>query len=98
MWLMLQQEKPGDYVIATGEDHSVRDLLDEAFGYLGLEWKRHVEVDPRYFRPTEVDRLVGDASKARRQLGWQPTVRFRELVRMMVDADLDELGRGKVAG
>lgn len=88
MWLMLQQDEPDDYVIATGETHSVRDLLDEAFGYLGLDWQAHVEIDPRYFRPAEVDLLIGDASKARRKLGWQPRVSFRELVRMMVDEDM----------
>jgi GDPmannose 4,6-dehydratase len=88
MWLMLQQPAADDYVIATGETHSVRELLDEAFGYLGLDWTQHVEIDPRYFRPAEVDLLVGDPTKARDVLGWQPTVGFRELVRMMVDADL----------
>jgi GDPmannose 4,6-dehydratase len=91
MWLMLQQEKPDDYVIATGEAHSVRELLDQAFGYLELDWKRYVEIDQRYFRPTEVDLLLGDASKARRILGWAPQIRFTELVRMMVDYDLADL-------
>jgi GDPmannose 4,6-dehydratase len=91
MWLMLQQEKPDDYVIATGEAHSVRELLDQAFGYLELDWKRYVEIDQRYFRPAEVDLLLGDASKARRILGWAPQIRFTELVRMMVDYDLAEL-------
>lgn len=90
IWLMLQQPKPDDYVIATGEPHSVRDFLDEAFGHLDLDWKKHVEIDPRYYRPTEVDLLQGDASKAKRELGWQPKVRFKELVRMMVDADLQQ--------
>ena len=89
MWLMLQQEQPDDYVIATGETHSVREFLDEAFGYVGLDWHDYVRMDPRYLRPTEVDLLCGDASKAQRQLGWCPRVSFRELVRMMVDADLD---------
>ena len=88
MWRMLQAAQPRDYVIATGESHSVRELLDEAFGYLGLDWRRHVEIDPRYFRPTEVDELRGDASLAQSELGWTPTLRFRELVRHMVDADL----------
>ncbi len=88
MWLMLQQDEPDDYVIATGITHSVSDLLDEAFGYLDLDWRKHVEIDPRYFRPAEVDLLIGDASKARRKLGWQPRVTFRELIRMMVDADM----------
>src|SRR5256886_2104009 len=91
MWLMLQQDEPDDYVIATGETHSVRDLLDEAFGYLDLDWQPHIEVDPRYYRPAEVDILIGDASKARRQLGWEPKINFQQLVRMMVDADLASL-------
>jgi GDPmannose 4,6-dehydratase len=88
IWLILQQPTPGDYVIATGETHSVREFLDEAFSCLDLDWKRYVEIDPRYYRPTEVDLLQGDASKAKRTLGWQPKVRFKELVRMMVEADL----------
>jgi len=88
MWLMLQQDEPEDYVIATGETHSVRELLEESFGYLDLDWREYVEIDPRYFRPAEVDLLIGDASKAKRKLGWEPRVSFRELVRMMVDADL----------
>jgi GDPmannose 4,6-dehydratase len=87
MWLMLQQEQPDDYVIATGESHAVREVLDVAFGTLGLDWKPHVEIDPRYYRPTEVDHLLGDASKAREKLGWQPRVRFKELIEMMVRAD-----------
>jgi GDPmannose 4,6-dehydratase len=89
MWRMLQAERPGDYVVATGEAHSVRELLEESFGHLGLEWKKHVEVDPRYFRPSEVDHLCGDASRARKDLGWAPKVLFRDLVRMMVDSDLE---------
>ncbi|MEK6815485.1 MAG: GDP-mannose 4,6-dehydratase [Nitrospirota bacterium] len=88
MWLMLQQDKPDDYVIATGETHSVREFLDEAFGCVGLDWEKHVKIDPRYFRPTEVDLLIGDPSKAREGLGWKPRVTFKELVRMMVEADL----------
>jgi GDPmannose 4,6-dehydratase len=88
MWLMLQQEQPDDYVIATGETHSVREFLDEAFGYLDLDWHRHVEIDPKYFRPAEVDILLGDPSKAGRVLGWRPRVKFKELVRLMVDSDL----------
>jgi GDPmannose 4,6-dehydratase len=91
MWLMLQQAKPDDYVIATGEAHSVRDLVDQAFGYLNLDWKRHVEIDQRYYRPTEVDHLLGDSSKARRILDWAPRIKFTELVRMMVDYDLADL-------
>jgi len=89
MWLMLQQEQPEDFVIATGETHSVREFLDEAFSYLDLDWREFVEIDPRYFRPAEVDLLIGDASKAELKLGWRPRVTFRELARMMVDADLD---------
>jgi GDPmannose 4,6-dehydratase len=87
MWLMLQQDKPDDYVVATEETHSVREFLDEVFGILGLDWKKHVEIDPRYFRPSEVDLLLGDASKARRVLGWEPTVTFKELARLMTTAD-----------
>jgi GDPmannose 4,6-dehydratase len=81
-------DKPDDYVIATGESHSIRELLDVSFGQLDLDWKKHVEIDPRYFRPAEVDLLVGDASKAQRQLGWKPKVHFRELIQQMVAADL----------
>jgi len=94
MWLMLQQPEPDDYVIATGEMHSVRELLDQSFGYLGLDWTRYVEIDPRYFRPAEVDQLLGDASKARERLGWEPTLSFPELVRLMVDSDLIDLKGG----
>jgi GDPmannose 4,6-dehydratase len=90
-WLMLQQEKPDDYVVATGEAHSVREFLNEAFSYLDLDWQRYVETDPRFLRPTEVNSVLGDASKARRILNWQPRTSFRELVRMMVDADLAAL-------
>jgi GDPmannose 4,6-dehydratase len=86
-WRMLQQDEPDDYVLATGETHSVAEFLDEAFGYAGLDWKEYVKTDPRYLRPAEVDLLIGDYSKARAALGWEPTVRFAELVRMMVDAD-----------
>ena len=89
MWLMLQQETPDDYVVATGEAYSVRQFVDEAFDYAGLDPDRHVKIDPRYFRPTEVDYLLGDASKAREQLGWQPRLRFRDLVHLMVDHDLE---------
>jgi GDPmannose 4,6-dehydratase len=89
MWLMLQQEKPDDYVIATGETHSVREFLEEAFAYAGLDWKDFVKVDPKYFRPAEVDLLLGDPSKAKRILGWEPKVTFKALVRLMVDADME---------
>jgi GDPmannose 4,6-dehydratase len=97
MWLMLQQDTPDDYVIATGESHSVRELLDVAFGTLDLDWKPYVEIDPRYFRPTEVDHLRGDATKAREKLGWKPKVTFRELVEKMVRADEADV-RGALAG
>jgi GDPmannose 4,6-dehydratase len=86
-WLMLQADEPDDYVLSTGETHSVRELLDEAFGYAGLDWNEYVQIDERYFRPSEVDMLLGDASKAKEKLGWEPNVRFPELVRMMVDHD-----------
>ena len=96
MWLMLQQDKADDYVIATGETHSVREFLDEVFSLLELDWKKHVQVDPRYFRPAEVDLLLGDASKARKVLDWQPKVTFRALAKMMVEADLKLAKREKV--
>ncbi len=86
-WRMLQADEPGDYVLATGETHTVEEFLEEAFTYAGLDWRAYVKTDPRYFRPSEVDLLIGDASKAKEKLGWEPTVRFQELVRMMVDAD-----------
>ena len=89
MWLMLQAERPQDYVVATGESHSVRELVEAAFDRVGLAWKDYVEVDPRYFRPSEVDHLRGDATKAREELGWKPQVDFAHLVRMMVDHDLE---------
>jgi len=88
MWLMLQQAKPDDYVVATGETHSVRDFLEEAFGLVGLDWKEFVKVDPKYYRPAEVDVLLGDPTKARTVLGWSRRVSFRDLVRLMVEADL----------
>jgi GDPmannose 4,6-dehydratase len=88
MWKMLQQTQPEDFVVATGETHSVAELLQTAFGYAGLDWREHVEVDPALFRPAEVDLLVGDASKARLNLGWAPIIDFRELVRRMLECDL----------
>jgi GDPmannose 4,6-dehydratase len=94
MWLIMQADEPDDYVIATGETHSVREFLDRTFGYLDLDWKAYVEIDPRYFRPAEVDLLLGDARKAREKLGWEPKVSFDELVRLMVDSDL-ELARAE---
>jgi GDPmannose 4,6-dehydratase len=92
MWRILQQERPDDYVIATGETHSVREFLEEAFTYVGLDWREFVTVDPKYFRPAEVDVLLGDPTKAERILGWKPKVAFKELVRLMVDADLETGG------
>ena len=92
MHLLLQQDEPRNYVLGTGESHSVRDFLDEAFGYVDLDWRKYVEIDPRYFRPTEVDYLLADASRANENLGWKPKVKFHELVRIMVDADLELLG------
>ena len=91
MWLMLQQDKPDDYVVATGESHSVREVLDVTFGALELDWKQYVEIDPRYFRPTEVDHLHGDPSKAIRVLGWKPKVSFKGLIEMMVKADEEDV-------
>jgi len=88
MWLMLQQERPEDFVIATGETRSVREFVEEVFSLLDLDWKAHVEIDPRYYRPTEVDVLLGDPSKAKRLVDWQPIVRFKQLAKMMTDADL----------
>lgn len=99
MWLMLQQERPDDYVVATHETHSVQEFCEEAFGLLGLDWREHVKHDPRYERPAEVDLLIGNPAKARRQLGWEPKVRFKDLVRIMVEADLELARRElKVAG
>jgi GDPmannose 4,6-dehydratase len=92
MWLMLQQDKADDYVVATGRTYSVREFLEEAFGYVGLDWRKYVAVDKKYFRPTEVDVLIGDSSKARKRLKWKPKVDFKQLVRMMVDADMDLVG------
>jgi GDPmannose 4,6-dehydratase len=91
MWLMLQQSEPDDYVVATGETHSVREFLDIAFGYVNLNWQDYVEFDDRYLRPTEVDLLIGDPTKAKKILGWEPSVTFEELVKLMVNADLKAL-------
>jgi GDPmannose 4,6-dehydratase len=91
MWLMLQEDEPEDYVIATGEEHSVQDFVDIAFAQAGLDSKQHVKMDPEFLRPAEVDHLVGDATKAREQLGWQPRVSFKELVELMVDADVERM-------
>ena len=102
MWLMLQQAQPDDYVIATGEAHTVREFLEAAFACVKLDWRKHVEIDPDYYRPAEVDLLVGDASKARKQLGWEPKTKFHDLVKLMVDADVQSVkdhlaGKGRVA-
>jgi GDPmannose 4,6-dehydratase len=93
MWLMLQQPKPVDYVIATGKAHTVKEFVQVAFKHVGLDWQKYVVVDKRLFRPAEVNHLRGDASKAKKKLGWQPAVSFQQLVKMMVDADLDRLSK-----
>ncbi len=92
MWKMLQHDRPDDFVVGTGESHSIRDFLDESFGYIGLDWHNYVRIDPRYFRPNEVDHLRADATRARQALGWEPRVFFKDLVRIMVDADLELAG------
>jgi GDPmannose 4,6-dehydratase len=96
MWLMLQQDQPDDYVVATGEAHSVQELVEVAFARVGLDWQKHVGVDERFLRPAEVDHLIGDPSKAKKQLGWEPTVDFKGLVNMMVDADIERLKSGQL--
>lgn len=103
MWLMLQQDKPDDYVIATNETHSIRECLEVAFEHVGLDWNKYVEIDPRYYRPAEVDLLIGDASKAKKQLGWEPKTKFKDLIKLMVDSDVQLLkdhreGKIKVTG
>jgi GDPmannose 4,6-dehydratase len=98
MWLMLQQDEPDDYVVGTGESHTVREFVELAFAHAGLDWREYVEIDPRYFRPAEVDALCADASKAKRKLGWEPTVRFDKLVGIMVDADVQETKRQMKGG
>jgi GDPmannose 4,6-dehydratase len=103
MWLILQQDQPDDYVIATSETHSVREFLEVAFRHVGLDWRKYVEIDPKYYRPAEVELLIGDASKAKKQLGWEPKTKFEELTKLMVDADVKLLkdhreGRIKVVG
>jgi GDPmannose 4,6-dehydratase len=92
MWKMLQQKKPDDYVVGTGENHSVEEFLEEAFKYVGLEWKKYVIVDPQYFRPADVNELRADPAKAKIILGWEPKIRFKDLVKIMVDADLEKMG------
>jgi len=89
MWLILQQDKPDDYVIATGESHSVKEFVEMVFQKLGLDYKEYIEIDEKYFRPSEVDVLKGDASKARKELGWSPKVKFKQLIEMMVESDLE---------
>jgi GDPmannose 4,6-dehydratase len=96
MWLIMQQDKPDDYVVATGETHSVREFLDEVFGYLDLDWQKYVEIDQRYYRPTEVDVLLGDSSKARKKLRWKPRITFKALAKMMTDADMELAEQEKV--
>src|SRR4030095_2637709 len=91
MWMMLQQDKAADYVIAAGVSHSVKTLVEAAFGHIGLDWQKHVRTDPSLIRPAEVDHLIGDASKARKDLGWKPSITFEQLVAMMVDADVARL-------
>jgi GDPmannose 4,6-dehydratase len=94
MWMMLQEDEPDDYVIATGEAHSVRELVDVAFAHVGLDPEEHVRIDPKHLRPAEVEHLIGDPSKAREKLGWTPSTTFDEMVRLMVDSDLELLARG----
>jgi GDPmannose 4,6-dehydratase len=96
MWLMLQQPEPDDYVIATGETHSVREFLELSFSHVGLDWQKHVEVDPKFYRPAEVNQLVGKAEKARKKLNWSPRTKFADLVRLMVDADIELLKKQSV--
>jgi len=103
MWRMLQQDQPDDYVIATGETHSVKEFLEVAFEHAGLDWRKHVDIDAKYFRPAEVDLLIGDYSKAKKKLNWEPQTRFKELAKLMVDEDIRRLkehqaGRGRLAG
>ena len=91
MWLMLQQPEPDDYVIATNETHTIREYLEVAFGRVGLDWQKYVGIDPRYYRPAEVELLIGDASKAKRKMGWEPKTKFKDLIELMVDTDLADL-------
>jgi GDPmannose 4,6-dehydratase len=92
MWMMLQQERPEDYVIGTGETHSVKEFLEEVFSYVKLDYKKYIEIDLSYFRPTEAELLLADASKAKRELGWSPRITFKELVKIMVDSDMELMG------
>jgi GDPmannose 4,6-dehydratase len=92
MWMVLQHDRPDDFVISTGDMHTVREFVDIAFAMVGRDWREHIEFDPRYLRPTEVDELQGDASKAARELGWRPRTSFRELIRLMLESDLQEAG------
>jgi GDPmannose 4,6-dehydratase len=92
MWIMLQQKKPEDFVIGTGESHSVQEFVEEAFGYVDLDWKKYVEIDPRYLRPTDVESLRADITKARKKLKWKPRIKFKEIVKIMIDYDMEQLG------
>jgi GDPmannose 4,6-dehydratase len=92
MWMILQQERPDDFVLGTGESHSVREFLEEAFSYVSLDWRDYIKTDPHYYRPTEVDYLLADPAKAKQMLGWEPKVKFHELIKIMVDADLELIG------
>jgi len=92
MWKIIQANKPDDFVVGTGENHSIREFVDQAFSYVGLNWEKYVKIDPRYFRPTEAEELVADASKAKKILGWEPKIRFKELIKIMVDADMHKVG------
>ncbi len=96
MWLMLQQDQPDDYVIATGETHTVREFIEIAFDRAGLDWQKYVEIDPKFYRPAEVDLLIGDPTKAHKVLGWKPKTTFRQLASMMVDADMEALGQRRL--
>jgi len=95
MWLMLQQPQGDDYVVATGETHSVREFLELAFDRVGLDWQKHVEIDPKFYRPAEVERLIGNAEKARTKLHWSPQTKFADLVRLMIDADVKLLAESQ---
>jgi GDPmannose 4,6-dehydratase len=97
MWLMLQQDQPDDYVVATGEAHSVQSLVEIAFSHVGLNWQEHVVVDPKFLRPAEVDHLIGNPAKAKAKLGWRPEVDFPTLVKMMVDADIERVRTGQLS-
>jgi GDPmannose 4,6-dehydratase len=92
MWKILQQDSPDDFVLGTGDSHTVKEFVQEAFSYVGLDWRKYVKIDPRYFRPTEVEALIADATKANKKLNWQPKVTFKDLIKIMVDADMRAIG------